>query len=483
MPNGRGHDRDRTYCYAVRLGIIDKFVPVECRVAFGCSAVVVSLHTSSRIEAERLEKQHDVEFERRLREAREVSDPEAVATRIADSVRLEIGTVNPYRHATRALAEAPLTDEGRAIAAELIGQRLEQRFGRQGDINGLLAEIGDLIAPLSRGAIQQCRAGILSVIRHQAGAATETPLAADTGTYTLGWAYDRWLRAKDGDRTPQTIETAARHWKAFVEHAEIGMLGQVKRWHVVTWRDSLVDEGKLASKSINQRVQLVSAILRADWRDAEMAQPDLKAIPLPEPDDSGRGAWSQAEILTALRNLEPRSWSAWLYLIGLTTSVRFGEPVAAQVGWYDPTGFIHVRERSKTKAGKLHCLPIIECLRKPLANHVASRQAEGCLFDAPRPTDPKVNISKVASQWFQRFFDRNGIDRVFHELRDTWIEEARHSSVERDIWEIISGHSAATMSDRYGGKKPDVLAAANEEICKFLTSDAEIKAAMLRLVS
>ena len=130
------------------------------------------------------------------------------------------------------------------------------------------------------------------MIRHQAGTATETPLAADTGTYTLGWAYDRWLRAKDGERTPQTIETAARHWKAFVKHAEIGMLGQVKRWHVVAWRDDLVDEGKLAPKSINQRVQLVSAILRAGWRDAEMVQPDLKAIPLPEPDDSGRGAWS-----------------------------------------------------------------------------------------------------------------------------------------------------------------------------------------------
>ena len=102
--------------------------------------MVISLHTSSRIEAERLEKQHDVEFERRLRGAREVSEPEAVATRIADSVRLEIGTVNGYRHATRALAQAPLTEEGRAIAAELIGQRLEQRFGRQGDIYDLLAK-------------------------------------------------------------------------------------------------------------------------------------------------------------------------------------------------------------------------------------------------------------------------------------------------------------------------------------------------------
>jgi hypothetical protein len=54
--------------------------------------------------------------------------------------------------------------------------------------------------------------------------------------------------------------------------------------------------------------------------------------------------------------------------------------------------------------------------------------------------------------------------------------------VEKDIWEIISGHSAATVSDRYGGKKPDVLNKSNETICKFITEDAEIMAEVNRLV-
>jgi integrase len=230
-------------------------------------------------------------------------------------------------------------------------------------------------------------------------------------------------------------------------------------------------------------VQLVSAILRAGWRDAELAQPDLKAITLPEPDDSGRGAWTREEILIALNALPPNSWAAWTFLLALTTAVRLGEPVAAKVDWYDPSGFIHVLDRSATKAEKLHALPIIECLREPLARYVQKRPTHGYLFDAPRPADPNVSISKVASQWFQRFCKRNQINRVFHELRDTWIEEARHSPVERDIWEIISGHSAATVSDRYGGKKPDVLLAANETICAFLTSDAEIMNAVRRLTS
>ena len=55
--------------------------------------------------------------------------------------------------------------------------------------------------------------------------------------------------------------------------------------------------------------------------------------------------------------------------------------------------------------------------------------------------------------------------------------------ISKEIWEIISGHSAATVSDRYGGKKPDVLLAANETICGFLTRDAELMSAVCRLTS
>ena len=67
-------------------------------------------------------------------------------------------------------------------------------------------------------------------------------------------------------------------------------------------------------------------------------------------------------------------------------------------------------------------------------------------------------------------------------MRDTWIEAAKHSTVEKDIWEIISGHSGATVSDRYGGKKPDVLCKSNETICEFITGDAEIMVEVKRLV-
>ena len=126
-------------------------------------------------------------------------------------------------------------------------------------------------------------------------------------------------------------------------------------------------------------------------------------------------------------------------------------------------------------------MPIIECLRGPFTAYI-ERRPQGFLFEAPRPKDPEVPISNVASKAMNRLFRRNGIPRCFHELRDTWIEEARHSPIPKDLWEIISGHSKKTVSDRYGGEKPIVLAEANEKICEFLTKDTAVKAAMLRLV-
>src|SRR3954451_14919474 len=66
-------------------------VPKDVRTAFGCTAVWKSLNTSNETEAKRLEKELDVEFERRLREARNARNPQFVADRIKADVRLTNG--------------------------------------------------------------------------------------------------------------------------------------------------------------------------------------------------------------------------------------------------------------------------------------------------------------------------------------------------------------------------------------------------------
>ncbi len=309
-----------------------RMVPGEYRAACGQVVVAKSLNTTSETEAERLEKEHDVEFERRLRRARDAANPQAVGTEIADRVRLETNSPNPFRHASAELAEnTALTDEQREAAEAIIWERLEQRLTGESQINILLSDVRKLLpsTPLDPATWTRCRAGIVAVVGQHVATLIRAPsLPVTDGLHTLEWAFDRWLRAGGDARGEDVIATTRRHWDTFFADCKLVMLAEIRRSHLLAWRDRLIDAGKHKPKSINQRIQLVTAVLRQGWRDAEMAQPDLKALTVPEPDDSGRGAWSRGDILRALNALEPQSWQAWVYLLGLTTAARLGEPVA-----------------------------------------------------------------------------------------------------------------------------------------------------------
>lgn len=469
-----------------------RVVPPDCRAAFERVEVTKSLETRSESEARRLEKAEDVEFDSRVSAIREAKNPNRVASEFKAGMKLAEGQVTGHVDIIRRLRASGMDADDEKAAREIVLNHLHDLFGQQEELRALFGDIGNLFTDhVDTETFQRLRETLLAVTRQHLGLASPaflspSPLVTTgrTGvsTATLDWAWERWLAAGEGDRASSSIAAAERHYKAFRAHAKVAMLGDIRRLHVVEWRDSFVRAGKHKPKSINQRIALVSAILRAGWRDAEMSQPDLKAITLAEPDDSGRGAWKRDDILKALTELKPNSWQAWIYLIGLTTSVRLGEPIAAQRAWWNPIGFIELRDRALTKADKEHAMPIIECLRGPLAAYVEKRP-DGFLFDAPKPKNPNTPISNVASKAINRFFGRHGINSCFHELRDTWIDEARVSPVKKEIWEIISGHSRLTVSDRYGGERPDALLAANEKICEFLTNDPEIKLAMLALVA
>jgi hypothetical protein len=88
---------------------------------------------------------------------------------------------------------------------------------------------------------------------------------------SIDWAFEQWLLGKD--RPDQTQEDAKRYLDDFKACSHVRMLSAVRRGHVLSWRKALQDAGKLAPKSINQRLEIVSAILRTGWRDAEMQRP------------------------------------------------------------------------------------------------------------------------------------------------------------------------------------------------------------------
>ena len=258
----------------MRPGIIARIVPAECRAAFGKVVVAKSLNTTSETEAERLEKEHDVDFERRLRRARDDANPNTRRARLAEDI-IKANRLNP----TGQMALAYLPAEDREAVRAIVVPHYACLDAHRQEIAQLVYEIEQALpqTALDPDIWQRCRIGILSVVRQHVANVTGalSPSAID-GIDTLEWAYQRWLRAGGDDRGTDVVKLARRHFDAFVEHRKLVMLADVRRLHVLAWRDSVVDAGEHKAKSINQRVQPVAAILRQGWRDAEMPQPDLE---------------------------------------------------------------------------------------------------------------------------------------------------------------------------------------------------------------
>jgi len=325
------------------------------------------------------------------------------------------------------------------------------------------------------------------MVRHIA-----TPISAVKASVndpkTLEWAYRKWLSVRE-DGT-ETVGAARLYLDEFVAHSKLVMLEHVRRHHLVEWRETLQKaDPPLAENSINKRLNLVRAIIRVGWREAELPQFDLADITLPVPEENDRIALSRSKILAILQALASTPlWARWTFVIAVTTSTRLSEILAARIGCFNhETGFIESRRDTvKGRRGKrkAHAMPILDYVREPFLRYIIGRPSEDFLLaDAPRPANTKLPAGHEASKWFGRFFGRNKLEVCFHETRDTWIHHARHSPIKRDLWEIISGHSEKCMSDRYGGEDPKILLEVNEQVCKFLTEDAEIQTAILRLVT
>jgi hypothetical protein len=152
-----------------------RIVPKDVHAAFGCTEVVRSLDTTSKIEADRLEKHCDVEFERRLRHARDEANPETRRALIAS----EIIGANPRSHTMAQWGLSFLPPEDREAVRALITPDYAMLEGHQSEVSRLVYDIEQLLpkTPLDPEVWQRCRDSILSIVRHQTGARPSNPLS------------------------------------------------------------------------------------------------------------------------------------------------------------------------------------------------------------------------------------------------------------------------------------------------------------------
>jgi hypothetical protein len=470
-----------------------RVVPPDARDVFGKTKVKKSLGTSSHTEAKRLEKIEDVEFEEKLQRARHAGpdglprEREARTEELVVRVYAELGDSDDPDRLEKLIAQVPARDREAVIdrieQAEDAGMAAWEKVDQFWE-----AELRDQLfaSALDADDWQAKRQEIVALIGdHQKQNVSE---------HTVDWAYVQWT--KTASRPQQTLDEASRYLDDFKQSVNVRVLSGVRRAHLTDWRDELKNRGtplattleqrearKLSNNSVNHRLEIVSAILRTGWREAPMAAPDISKIHLPVASND-RVAWPREELLKALGALEPYTGLAWVYVIALTTSTRIGELIAARKAWYKSNGFIEV-PKEYTKMKKPHNVPIIELIREPLAKHLKALEDDDFMFDVPRPSNIKLKMSHETSKWFTRFYARHGIDQVTHELRDTWIDTARHSEkefVKQELYEIVTGHSPKTASGGYGGERPAVLMKVNEAVCEDLLDD-EMRAAILRLVA
>jgi hypothetical protein len=413
-------------------------VPADVRAEFERSEITVSLGTTSRVEAERLEKEHDVAFAKRLHDAR-TTDKDGFSKdrklRLAQLIQRYFDNIdddNPDPEA--AMNMLPARDQ--ILVERHIEDLVEEQLDRNYEVDVAVAEISEKLQEVLPRIdnISSAKPALIEVIKRY--------VSNLQSEHTIDWAYQRWKNIKK--RPDQTNSEGRRYLDQFCAHTGVGTLSEIRRFHILKWRDHLQKSNHFQTKTVNHHLELVCAILRQGWRDAEMPPPDLARTHLPEPLDTHREPWSRDDILRALHALEPRSWSAWLFVIALTTGTRIGEPPAARKEWFDPNGFIRLPAQF-TKSRKRRVLPVIELIRPALEKHTTALENGVYLFDAPGPSNEKLKIAHEASKWFGRFFHRNGINKVFHELRHTWKEAAQISPIKKEVHDIISGHARTNM--------------------------------------
>jgi hypothetical protein len=193
-------------------------VPLDARATFGKSEVVVCLRTTSEAEAKRLEKQHDVEFERRFQRVRDDTDPDTRRIRLAADI-IETSPLNP----TGQMALAYLAAEDREAVRELVSPHYAALDAHRNQIARLLQQIKQVLpsTPLDPDIWERCRDGIVSVVRqHVASATGNPPPPVVDGIHTLQWAFSRWLRTRAGERTEESVDTGQRHFDAFIAHSK-----------------------------------------------------------------------------------------------------------------------------------------------------------------------------------------------------------------------------------------------------------------------
>jgi hypothetical protein len=204
-------------------------VPEDVRDVFGVTKVKKSLDTSNHIEARRLEKSHDIEFEEKLAKARNFDadgysrDQTARVEELADQVMLT--ATEDGIDIDEALLIVPEADRD-AVNRGIDGYE-DEADKKDTDLELLFADLKRVL-PITDDW-DRVRPGIV--------AAVKTYYDGLKDEHSIQWARGQWEKA--GNRPQQTLDEAERYIDDFMDFTHQRALAGVRRPHLLAWRDEL----------------------------------------------------------------------------------------------------------------------------------------------------------------------------------------------------------------------------------------------------
>lgn len=180
-----------------------RVVPLDARDVFGKRVSRVSLRTTSRAEATRLEKKHDVDFESQLREAR-ATEPDGYPKTRDERIRYLSEKIfkenrrGPWDQELAKIPEADRIGVARAMRPVMFD------YGYAGGVGfgscDELQELATLLATEKPEISSEIRAALVDLLKNY---------HEKMSNPTIEWAYEQWLKAKHRPR--QTQDEARRY--------------------------------------------------------------------------------------------------------------------------------------------------------------------------------------------------------------------------------------------------------------------------------
>ncbi|WP_050031102.1 tyrosine-type recombinase/integrase [Verrucomicrobium sp. BvORR034] len=297
---------------------------------------------------------------------------------------------------------------------------------------------------------------------------------------TLRTFSRRWLDGKARNRAARTAESYEGVVKAFL--AVLGPkadhpVSTILPRDVEAFRDKLVDEG-LTGSSVNQRLKIVGAMFATAQRQGIIGSNPARSVEVDDTAQESRDPFTADEVQVLLTKL-PDDWPTAVAL-GAFASMRLGDAAnldLARVNLED--GAIVYTPQKTSRKGRVLTVPMhpeVEKRLRPMIENGKSGPA------CPSLAGRKINGTNGLSGEFLELMEAAGIDpkrrtdvegrgrrhatKSFHSLRHFFNTALLTAGVDERVRMALSGHTSASVNQRYSHAELKVLKKAVGKIKK-----------------